>query len=464
MNDSRNGNHDQEASEQKHDEASASIADSAQETESQATGAEPESPEKKVEPVASSSVNTKKDEPVTRAQASRGGGSLSWFALLIALVALVLATQPYWPWQIPGLSDQDDADTALIELQTELRQSLRQSEQVQTEALRALEIRIDDQREAVQALQNVSASDPADAELEARLESLLESRLEIGLTELQTRVGQLQGAQNAAEAALTARIESQEAQTQRRLEAMDARIESVGEDLDDSDRNLRERLVLVQVEALLALGQDRLELDGDASGASMAWQRAADRLQTLDVPAFESLRQSIEREQRLIEQYRASQSTLSVEQRFSQLNQMAEQVDDWPVRGPIDEVQDADESDEAASDGWSARVGQALSGLVRIENVEQAGPSALEAEQARARIQSGLRTAALASARQDWSLNRSLIESVEDEIRATLNTTSAEVEHALTQLELLKAEPQAAAVPSLGEAREQIFRSLERSQ
>lgn len=460
MNDSRNGDNDQEALKQKHDEASVSTADPAQETEPQGVRAEQKGSDETAEPAASSAIRATADQSKTRAHKSHSGRSLGWFAVIIAMLALVLGTQPFWPWQIPGLSQTDDSGLALIELQTELRQSLRQAEEAQQQQaamLRTVETRVEDQREALQAMQNASDMDQANAEFEARLDT--------GLTELQTRIGQLQGDRNTAEAALNARVDSLEAQTLQRLDEMNARVDSVGEDLDDSDRNLRERLILVQIEALLTLGQDRLELDDDVAGASLAWQRAADRLQTLDAPAFEPLRQSIEREQRLIEQYRADQSpALSVGQRFNQLNQMADQVNDWPTRGPVDTIQDAGVTDEATPDGWGARVGQALSGLVRIENVEQAAPSALEAEQARSRIQSGLRAAALASARQDWALNRLLIESVEDDIQATLNTTNTAVERALAQLELLKTEPQAAALPLLGEAHAQVLRWLERSQ
>ena len=458
MNDPRNGDHEKSAPEP-HDADAAPGDGPAQETKAKEQSASPGETPHNTAPASAGASTYKEtvDKETAPIQASRGGGVVSWFAVLIALLALVLATQPYWPWQIPGFSGPNDTDSALTELEAEVRRELQQSQRQQTAELRDASNRIEAQERAMQSLQDALDAEQPYAELE--------SRLDTALAELQNRIGQFQGDRNSLEAGMNARMEAMEARTQRQLEQMAVRLESVGEDLDDTDRNLSERLTLIQVEALLTLGQDRLELDGDAVGASLAWQRAAGRLQSLDGPAFEPLRQSIARERSLIDQYRVDQTALSVDQRFNQLNRIAEQVQGWPLRSSSTEVdQPADEQDETTSEGWGARVGQALAGLVRIENVEQAGPSALEAEQARARIQSVLRTAALASAQQDWALNRSLIEWAEEEIRAMLDSSNAAVERALEQLNELKAEPEPTSLPSLGESRGQVMRLLEQSQ
>lgn len=463
MNDPRNGDHEKSAPEP-HDADAAPGDDPAQETKAEEQSASPDETPHNTAPASAGASTYKEtvdketaDKETAPTQASRGGGVVSWFAVLIALLALVLATQPHWPWQMPGFSGPNDTDSALTEFEAEVRRELQQSQRQQTAELRDASNRIEAQERAMQSLQAALDAEQPYAELE--------SRLDTALAELQNRIGQFQGDRNSLESGMNARMEAMEARTQRQLEQMAVRLESVGEDLDDTDRNLSERLTLIQVEALLTLGRDRLELDGDAVGASLAWQRAAGRLQSLDGPAFEPLRQSIERERSLIDQYRADQTALSVDQRFNQLNRIAEQVQGWPLRSSSTEVdQPADEQYETTSEGWGARVGQALAGLVRIENVEQAGPSALEAEQARARIQSALRTAALASAQQDWALNRSLIEWAEEEIRAMLNSSNAAVERALEQLNELKAEPEPTPLPSLGESRGQVMRLLEQSQ
>ncbi|MEM7054576.1 MAG: uroporphyrinogen-III C-methyltransferase [Pseudomonadota bacterium] len=415
-------------------------------------------------------------------------------ALLIALLAIALASYPYWSWRIAGLPAPNDHSDTLTELRQELDQLQRQRALMQAELERQIEGQDHSIRQLGNQLEEIQQTiasqslldDQFDARIAAQIESLLQTelqsqselqqasqatiqaqldeRLTTMLTDLDSRIELLQNQQAEVESNHSNRMQVFEDRNREQFEQMTTRLESVGQELDDTSQNASERLLLVQLEALLAMGQDRLELAGDAAGARMALERALQRLQTQDIAEFAALEQSIRREQGLIEKYLEDDSGLSVERRFIRLNELAEQVPEWPAHDQIaSSSTQSDAASDAAAEGWGARVGQALSGLVRIENVDQAGPSAPEIEQTRIRIQHALRAAALAGARQDWDLNQALIEVVRHDMQTVLNTRSSAVMQAMEELDTLKARPDRSGIPALGEARERVISLLERS-
>ena len=450
--------------------------------------------------VAAHSEQIKSTEAAPPAASGSGGKGWALLAVLIALVALALSSYPYWPWQLPGLDKPNNHVAEVAGLEQELSQLQRQQTALQRD--------FDDQRDRLQAeigelrdeLQQyqaaVATENPLDIEaltaetearidqqiqtalqeqvaqqeasqlqrmtdLQAEVEAVMDERLNGFASELNQRVDGLQNEQTAAIEQAEQRSAMLAEQSRAQLEQMSTRLDAVGQELDATGQTVAQRLLLVQVEALLALGQDRLELDDDVVGASAAFERARARLQAQAVPAFESLEQRIEREQVLIEDYLQDQSELTTAARFVRLNELVEQVPDWPAYAASSAHP---ESANPESSGWGERFGQALSGLVRIENVSEAAPSAPEVELARERIQQALQSAAMASARQDWRLNQVLIEAAQAEMQAVLNTEDRDVERALDVLNELKSVPDASNRPDLGEASEQVIRLLERLQ
>ncbi len=138
-----------------------------------------------------------------------------------------------------------------------------------------------------------------------------------GWREWQTRQAQAQALLDQQRSALDARIDAlrqgQRAQAQRLQQAeatnrvlrdellglgqRAAVIEDSIAKLADADRHGAQALRLDQVELLLAIGQQRLQLDGDLDGARRALALAAPLLAGIDDPAWLNLRQTLAQEQ-----------------------------------------------------------------------------------------------------------------------------------------------------------------------
>ena len=139
----------------------------------------------------------------------------------------------------------------------------------------------------------------------------------LGWRQWQARQAQEQARSELARNALEARIDSlrqaQRAQAQRLQQAeatnrvlrdellglgqRAAAIEESVSRLADADRNGALVLRLDQVELLLAIGQQRLQLDGDLDGARRALALAAPLLAEVDDPAWLNLKQTLAQEQ-----------------------------------------------------------------------------------------------------------------------------------------------------------------------
>ncbi|MEM1081316.1 MAG: hypothetical protein AAGH65_07020 [Pseudomonadota bacterium] len=416
------------------------------------------------EPTSSKSSNPTHHDPSgervdfdAAAQQGPSGGTnpLGTWAFLFALIALVLATQPWWPGNHSSAGNEaDSSEGRFVELTAEFDQ-LRLAQD-------AIRRDMDGQFEQQQsALMGLESSMDQETELMA-LEASIQSMLAAELSAMNERLAEVEGRQNTQQGAVQARMDGLEERAQRQIEQLGVRLDQFDSSLQNTDRNLAERLSLLQVDALLTMGQDRLELERNSAAAVLAWDRAASRLEVLDSSVFDPLKETIAAEQARLAAFHAGTAELDSARRYAQLMALSDHSARWPTVAQEPDVT-MSIPDESA-DGWSDRLGQALGSLVRIEHVDQALPSSIEIEQAQARIRNQLRSAASATSQADWALNRLLIESTEADIRAINDLQTDQVVQALDQLALLKAEPARRALPELGASREQVRRLLEQSQ
>lgn len=127
--------------------------------------------------------------------------------------------------------------------------------------------------------------------------------------------------------------------------------------LADPDRHGAQALRLDQVELLLAIGQQRLQLDGDLAGARRALALAAPLLAGIDDPAYLNLRQTLAQEQ-------AALAAPGADPRTEAFRLLDAAVADLPTVAP------APTASADASRHWVSRL---LGRLVHVEPTAVAG-------------------------------------------------------------------------------------------
>lgn len=153
--------------------------------------------------------------------------------------------------------------------------------------------------------------------------------------------------------------------------------------LADPDRHGAQALRLDQVELLLAIGQQRLQLDGDVDGALRALALAAPLLADIDDPAYLNLRQTLAQEQ-------AALDALGADPRVRAEALLERLVANVPANAPTITTPAAPQAD------WVARL---LGRFVRAQPTVSAGLR-----------QGADRDAALAALQVEASLGRVAIE------------------------------------------------------
>lgn len=153
--------------------------------------------------------------------------------------------------------------------------------------------------------------------------------------------------------------------------------------LADPDRHGAQALRLDQVELLLAIGQQRLQLDGDVDGALRALALAAPLLADIDDPAYLNLRQTLAQEQ-------AALDALGADPRVRAEALLERLVANVPANAPTVTTPAAPQA------GWVARL---LGRFVRAQPTASAGLR-----------QGADRDAALAALQVEASLGRVAIE------------------------------------------------------
>lgn len=371
------------------------------------------------------------NEPAS--QERSGAGATRGLALTIAiLLSLAAAGAAGWLlWE----RQQDPLADAVTGLRVGLGSELESAAAERT----ALERRLDELAEDVAELRQARERDRSRPDPAERMAS---------------RVEALADDLNALEARLESRLESELAALESRLEErMDRQLAEAGRDSGSAreasaQRADARRLALQRAAALLARGQDELELAGDAELARRAWERAAEHLEALDDPRTGSIQRRVREELEAIRSWQPPQWHRQV----ARLHGLAAAVNGWPLRAP-EPARTAPEADPDESPGWSQRLANTFTGLVRVRRREDAGPGPAEADDIRTALQAVLASAALAAARRDGALVMELVDDARSRLEAAFDTGHPAVAAALEELDSVAGLPEDAAPPAVGDAR-----------
>lgn len=400
--------------------------DDPQETSLQERSDEPGEPEP--------SVAESGAEPVAVDRRARSG-PLVWLTMLVALVALGLASYPFWAhWLQPGAAEPAGPSASEFERLAGRVDEIRQDSVAEITTLRE---RLDELSAAFEA----DTQGPGASDLAGRID------------QLSVRLERLQGERNTAIGGLRTRLEELESEVGRRLEQFELRLSNVGSNLDRADRDLATRLLLMEVDSLFAIAQNQLVAGGDGGVALQAWERAMARMAGLDGAEFDDLKDAARREFSRLQAYSPPDPSLQMERLF----EMADSVAEWPVKT----LQPGNRPAEPGSDeGWRARLGRVIGGLVRVESVDREFLGPDEVDMARERVRSMLQTAALAIVRSRPELARKVIGQAVDAAKSVFDSDSAAVAEALGRLEEIAATIDRVEPPELGDSRAEISRLL----
>lgn len=362
-------------------------------------------------------------------------GPLVWLTMLVALFALGLASYPFWGhWLHPSTAEPAGPSASEFDRLTDRVETIRQDSAAEIEALRA-------RLEALSSEFETDAQGPGASDLADRID------------QLSVRLERLQGERNTAIGGLRTRLEDLESEVGRRLEQFELKLSNVGSNLDRADRDLATRLLLMEVDSLFAIAQNHLVAGGEAGVARQAWERAMARMAALDGAEFEGLKEAAGREFSQLQAYSPPDLSLQMERLF----EMADSVAEWPPNM----IQPGSRSVEPGTEeGWRARLGRVVGGLVRVESVDREFLGPDEVDMARERVRSMLQTAALAIVRSRPELARGLIGEAVDAAENVFDMDSASVSEALGRLDEIAGNVDRVEPPELGDSRAEISRLL----
>lgn len=237
---------------------------------------------------------------------------------------------------------------------------------------------------------------------------------------------------------------------EQRLRTFDDTLEALELGLPDIDR----RVLLVESAALLRLGQDRLELAGDADGARRAYTRALERLNLSDDPRAGAVSRQAMRE---LEAIRAWQTPdwLALAAR---LRALSESVGDWPLRAAAEVRLDTPEQRRSLR----GRMQRALDRLITVRRTGDDYLAPAEAEQLRASVRARLAIAELEVARRDGAALAAVLAPVEDALQTFFDADHARVIAASDSLSAVLDGLDSQPLPVLGEAARQLQSLLDR--
>jgi len=209
-------------------------------------------------------------------------------------------------------------------------------------------------------------SDQLDAQQEAvgRMQTTLRSDID---------VGQQRSDQRLADALETVgRLQARIERLQAEQDEVISDLREQGQALPRLDRSVMRRLGLVEAAALLALGQQRLELADDRAGAATLYGQAAAQLRAMDDASLNPVVRQIQREQAAIEAAPALDWALW-QDRVLQLQAMTRS---W-TGGEI-----ADKQPEAVAEApdqrWRQRVQQGVGALVTVRPRDETGQAEID--------------------------------------------------------------------------------------
>lgn len=387
-------------------------------------------------------------------------GPLVWLALLLALASLGLASYLYWSNGENSASDQQPGPSAsefgqLVDRVDKIRQETAAGIGGLRDDLGKLSVELEAEEPGPDAGVLAQRIDRLSAELETLADAPGpdDSALAQRIDQLSARVESALGERNSAMAGVRTRLGELESEVGRRLEQFELELSNVGSNLDQADRDLATRLLLTEVDSLFAIAQNQLLTGGTDAVALQSWERAMERLTTLEGADFRALKESARREFRQLQDYQPPDLAMQVERLFA----MTDAVAEWPART----VQPGQQRDEAGRpDGWRGRMGQVLGSLVRVESVDREFLGPDEIDMARERVHSTLQTAAFAMVRSRPDLARRLMGEAADAVHRVFDVEAADVAEALIWLEDAAADDAPIDSPDLKESRAEISRLL----
>lgn len=363
-----------------------------------------------------------------------GPGGMAIAAFLISLAALAAAG-----WLIfehlneadeEGLAAADAGELAAIEMRLE--------------AL-ATQVAADSERQR--------SLGERQAETTARLDALRE-RLDTGLATVERQAVDLSERSAERVAAIDRAVDGLAARLQQAVDDWAER----GDLEREVERDVRRQLVMLEVAALLALGQHRAELVGDLSGARTAFRRAAAQLSAIDDARLDRTRQALARELDALEAARPA----DLNDALARLERLTGESRSWPSQldRKGDPVYGERSMSEAEDSHWRERIAEAARGLVRVQARDELGRTTEQLEAARELMQLRLVAAQLALVRRDGDGLRLQIAAAEALINDWFDVADAEVQRARQELAALADTDTAPVIPEIGEALDLLQRRL----
>jgi len=274
------------------------------------------------------------------------------------------------------------------------------------------------------------------------------ARFDRRLSGLADRLAAARGEREDALGGLGARLSALERSVGERLEGFEIRLEQLGGELDEAGDERRIRLRLIEIDSLLAFAQNRLAFGANVDAARRAWQRAIEMIETLPAARFGGLGDTARAELARIEGYQPTERAPAVVRLF----EIAARTDDWSFEGRATGADRPAAVGDAGS--WRGQLASALGRLVRVEPIDQGGPSRAERERAGAEAAVALRTAGLALARSDLELAAKLVDEAEALIESVFDPADPGVSEALAWLGAF--DPAEAPPPVLDETRARV--------
>lgn len=207
---------------------------------------------------------------------------------------------------------------------------------------------------------------------------------------------------------------------------------------------------LVEADFLLRLGEERLRLFGDVSGARDAFELADNQLAEVSDPRATSVRQTLALERDAL----AAIAIADLPVILGRLDGVAAGVNSWPLRGraaaePVGAT--------PAAPGWWSRLATAVDRYFRVRRIDP-DEHATGGPLLRERISLDLSRARLLLLRGQDSAALRAIESARTTIRTDFAPDDEAVKHAIAILDEVLRAPLAPQLPSLGESRRELAR------
>lgn len=351
-------------------------------------------------PVSGSGQPAVDDRGHSQGSASKPAGrGLALVALVLALVALVGVGWLNYRGLTGPDPGQDQGAAAIAELQVDL-DALREQ---MAEVVAGRDRIGDEWSESNRAVsERLAAIESDQARMQQRLDATESTRLdndEIAaalsrqtdtLQTLQGRVDEIEQGQGDLAATVTA-VES-------RLGGMARSVQEQQGIQREVDRDLALKLDLLEIAALVSIGQARLELGGDRNAALAAYQQARRQLTAINDPRLNQV------DERLADEIALIESRIDPDWAgfAARLAQWESQVAEWPLRAETGAGSSpAEESTGQQDSGWLSTVRQSLGQLVSVERRDGLGLDEDMVVPIREQLRLHLAAASLAVQRRD---------------------------------------------------------------